>query len=111
MVESLDVASTKPLAVMVSNTFHNWIIQLDVNDTLEGRTVECVHDHSDTRILAIIGTHTIIPQTKGMNYPKSISNHHRALRSSLHNYVQTLLHHLLKMSIYIIIYLKLIGID
>ena len=50
-------------------------IQLDVNDTLEGRTVECVR-HSDTR-RAIIGTHTIIPQTKGIII-KSISNHHRA---------------------------------
>ena len=34
------------------------IIQLDVNDTLEGRTVECVHFNLTHDI--VIGTHTII---------------------------------------------------
>ena len=36
------------------------IIQLDVNDTLEGRTVECVHND-----VVVIGTHTIV-YTRGI---------------------------------------------
>ena len=39
------------------------IIQLDVNDTLEGRTVECVHNFNTQ---TTIGTHTIIPRNKGI---------------------------------------------
>ena len=43
------------------------IIQLDENDTLEGRTVKCVH-LSGTQIIGtqtIIGTHTIIVGRRG----------------------------------------------
>ena len=44
--------------------FSQLIIQLDVNDTLEGRTVECAH-LSGTQT-TIIGTHTIIPRNTGI---------------------------------------------
>ena len=40
------------------------IIQLDVNDTLEGTTVECAHSYS--RQTTIIGTHTIIACSRGI---------------------------------------------
>ena len=80
------------------------IIQLDESGTLEGRTVECAHSYSEK---TIIGTHTIIACTRGIEmyiilktvFIASISLH-------VYTYIQTLLH-LLKMSIF----LKLTGID
>ena len=42
------------------------IIQLDENGTLEGRTVECVHDNG--LIITVIGMHTI-------NYTRGINNY------------------------------------
>ena len=43
------------------------IIQLDVNGTLEGRTVECGHDNFTH--YSTIGTRTVM-YTRGMNFPK-----------------------------------------
>ena len=79
------------------------IIQLDENGTLEGRTVEC--DHSYWGQTTIIGTHTIIACTRGIQTVNIVKSNHSIQFCSC-AYPQTLLC-LLIMSIF----LKLTGIE
>ena len=50
------------------------IIQLDVNNTLEGRTVECAHSYNVQT--TIIGRHTIIACTQGIRTVNIVKTNH-----------------------------------
>ena len=65
LVESLDVFINTTSDSDGIKFISQLIIQLDANDTLEGRTVECVH--SFTTQTNVIGTYTI-SYTRGKMY-------------------------------------------